>query len=841
MTQRPASLAAYLTTFAGVPVPLLGVELTGRVYGAHARLVLRQRYRNREAEAIEAIYTFPVPSDASLVGFAMEAGGRRVEATVKEREEAFKVYDDAVNAGHGAALLDQARANVFTASIGNLLPGEETVIEVVYVQALTADEGALRLMVPTLVAPRYIPGQPAGDRTAHGTAEPTDRVPDADRISPAIGAVSYGLSMDVAFDLGRHVDLSSPSHAVVATRDGDGCFHATFQSGEVALDRDLVLVATGVTEPESAVHSRGGLIANRAGGSDGTFALTIVPDLFDPKSPKAARDVVFLVDVSGSMQGASIEQARSALRLCLRHLGEGDRFQVIAFASSFTTFARALVPFNQRTLEEADRWVRALIANGGTEILEPLLAALPSGGGNRDRVIVLLTDGQVGNEAEILDRVLPRAEGARIYTFGIGTNVSDALLRDLSKRTGGATELIHPGERIDDKVTSQFARALASRVEQVTVDFVGLDAGELAPSTLPPLVDGEPWVVYGRYSEAGSGRVEVRGRLRGEQFFLSFPVELPASAKRDGLTALWATARIRDLEAAEPKLSGRRAEASRERIVGLGVEHGVASKYTSFVLVEKRTGARRTSGMPETRPVPVNAPAGWAVGQSATPASPPPAAHVARRASVVTANGPSTWKDSAPLPYRGPSGGGGAGGGATRGGPGGRLGEQRQRPGGPPKAAKKAHPERLGGLDVWYGRASSAGSDKSAPSPSAPSRPEAPPSRDLSSLTALFERQLASGLWEGDDGSPGQSLVATAKALEECASLGVDSSHVVFGALLEKAIEALCAITTGAGDAPAALRALNAALAVAAGPRLQATVKSAILAVTLARQAAPRV
>src|SRR5262245_11709000 len=193
--------AACLRTTDGRAVPLLGVALGGEVFGAHARVVLRQRYKNRESKPIEAVYTFPIPSDATLTGFAMECDGRRIEADVKEREEAFAVYDAAVSKGHGAALLEQDRPNVFTASVGNLLPDEETIVEVTFLQKLTADEGALRLMIPTLVAPRYIPGTPAGDRTGHGAADPTNVVPDADRITPKIGTVGYGLAMDIVFDL----------------------------------------------------------------------------------------------------------------------------------------------------------------------------------------------------------------------------------------------------------------------------------------------------------------------------------------------------------------------------------------------------------------------------------------------------------------------------------------------------------------------------------------------------------------------------------------------------------------------------------------------------------------
>src|SRR5690349_20304616 len=160
------------------PIPLRGVEVTGEVLGGHAQVTVRQRYQNAETKPVEAVYTFPLPSDATLTGFAMTCAGRRLDGVVKEREEAFRDYDDALFAGHGAALLEQERPNVFTASVGNLLPQEETVVEITYVQRVPADEGALRWSVPTLVAPRYIPGKPAGDRTADGWTEPTDQVPD---------------------------------------------------------------------------------------------------------------------------------------------------------------------------------------------------------------------------------------------------------------------------------------------------------------------------------------------------------------------------------------------------------------------------------------------------------------------------------------------------------------------------------------------------------------------------------------------------------------------------------------------------------------------------------------
>lgn len=599
-----------LETEKGVAVPLRGVKVEASVLGAHARVLVKQHYCNEEANPVEAIYTFPLPSDATLTGFAMTCKGRRLDGQVRDREEAFREYDEALWKGHGAALLDQERANVFTASVGNLLPGEETVIEVEYIQRLLADEGALRFVLPTLVAPRYMPGVPAGDRTGGGWADPTTAVPDADRISPPIGDVRYGLALDLTFAVDADLEIESPSHAIRAQREADH-WRVRFEQDEVALDRDIVIVARNVRQGPVT-----GIACHRTGAGPGTFALTVVPDLFDAQVRRESQHVVFVLDTSGSMDGSSLPPAKAALKLCLRHLREGDRFHVIEFNSTHSSFTADAVAFTQANLEKADQWVNGLQATGGTEILEPLVQAVRAAG---DGIVVLLTDGLVGNEREVLDAVL-EARGsrqARVFSLGIGTNISDALLRDLARRTGGAVESIHPGERIDEKVVAQFSRALARRVTDVALKFVDVEVSDLAPSPAPCLLDSEPWTLFGRYTEAGRGRVEIRGELDGEPFSLDVPVALAEEARAEALPKLWASERIRDLEASE--IGARRSAALQQRIKQLAVEAGIASEYTSFVVVETREADRLATGQPVTRYVPVNAPAGWAMFHPVAP------------------------------------------------------------------------------------------------------------------------------------------------------------------------------------------------------------------------------
>ncbi|XXF81501.1 VIT domain-containing protein [Myxococcaceae bacterium GXIMD 01537] len=855
---------AGLFTRAGAPVPLQGVEVSGELLGGHARVRVLQRYRNDEKKPVEAVYIFPLPSDGTLTAFSMTCDGRRVEGVIQERETAFKTYDDAITAGHGAALLDQERPNVFTAQVGNLLPGEETLVEVEFLQTLHAEEGCVRWMLPTLVAPRYIPGAPQGPRTSHGTAQPTNRVPDADRITPAVGDARYGLKVDLLVDLSREVVVESPSHKLKLTKvDGGAGQRVGLDAAHVVLDRDLVLTlrAQDTREPLTT------LATHRRGTEAGTFALTVVPDLLELASIPKKQDVVFLVDVSGSMDGESLPQAKGALRLCLRHLREGDRFNIIAFDDSFRSCFNDAATFTQRTLEEADRWVAALQAGGGTELLAPMLAAVQ---GLPDGVVVLLTDGQVGNEDEILQAVLGARKTARVYSFGIGTNVSDALLKDMARQTDGAVEFIHPGERIDDKVVAQFSRALAPRVSDLEVTFEGVEGTELAPATLPPLVDGVPWTLFGRYTTPGHGKLVLRGRAGREPFALTVPVAFPDASERPMVEKLWAAERIRAWEGAA--LVGRRAEAMKDRIVQLALAHGIVTKYTSFVVVEKRAAERLATGQPETRVVPVHAPAGWAMfdtakeeaegsfgGAPAVPAGPPPPRRISQSMpaiqpmkkarstgafQAVPAPPPAPASMPAPSPARpAPAAAAPSKSGSILDRLLGVFGDSGAppAPGAPPRMhspasvaeAEESYADsfREARAEADYADDEAASYGFASPEPLEFESEAAPKQAEASGgPVALLGRQLANGLWAGVGSGPEPVRQArgTALALLELLHQGITSSHALHGAQVKKAVEALLTLAASLSNAPeVAELALGVAWLAASGPRTRGRITQA--------------
>lgn len=776
-------------------VPLQGVDVAVDVVAGQARLTVCQRWRNDEAEPVEAVYVFPLPPRAAVTGLQIACGGELTVAELDEREAAFAQYDKAVLDGHGAALLEQERPDVFTLSLANLLPGETTEVTLTLVQPLHADEGSLRWVLPTVVAPRYIAGTAKGDRTGHGTAEPTDRVPDADRITPPIGDAPYRLHVRGRVQLGAKVGVSSPSHGAALAVTGEG----QFELHGWPLDRDLIVDIAGELAAPAGVVCQA-----PTGQLPGIVAATIVPDL--GIGPRAPLDVVFVLDRSGSMEGAAMPAAKKALRLCLRHLRQGDRFQIIAFDDRLALLGSALQPFDDAAMRRADQWLDGIGPRGGTELLQAMEAALGLTAGG---LIVLLTDGQIGNEDEVLRRTLQLCRGARICSLAIGTAVSDALLADMARQTHGAIERVHPDDRLDERVLQLFAKATAARVTGVKVAWHGVDVGDLCPQEPADLCDGVPWVLAGTWQSAGAGELEVSGTGPAGPFAIRLPVVLDASAPElPGLAQVWAAQRIAELDALSA--TGRRAGTVRQEIVRISKQYGVLSKHTSFVLVQKRQGDRRAKGLPELRVVPVAAADGWAMLRS--PALPPmqfAAYHTATPAGVMAMSFVSAPPPS-PMP------------GSAR-----RM-RSPSAPLPPPPSPSASAPSFLSKVQSFLSSppvppAASAitgqfavfdASDAVAAAEPAPTDP----------VEAILMRQRADGLW----GAAADDWRETAKALTALADAGVTSAHPLHGAPIKKALEALCARAEQGERGSALLAALRAGLRLASGGRTRARVERAL-------------
>ena len=581
------------------PVPLTGVSIDAEITTFCARVVVTQRYVNRQSTPIEATYLFPLDEGAAVCGFEAIIDGTRVVGEVKERDEAFRQYDDAIERGDGAFLLDEERPDVFQASIGNLPPGKEALVRVTYVTELACSGPALRFTVPTTVSPRYAP---EADRAGVGR-------PDADALNPPRAwQVPYGLQLSVTLAMSGVISrVDSPSHPISVAMNGQ---HATvtLSTRTTALDRDFVLAieTAGLDTPVAWVE--------QDDDGSGAIAVAFVPKLATGSSPA---DITFVVDRSGSMQGGSIEEVRNALQLCLRSMIPGCRFNIVGFGSTFRALFKQSRVYDEASLAEASKHVDGLDADlGGTEIL-PALQFVLAGRADRSlpRHIVVLTDGEVTNTDAVLALARSNCADARIFTFGIGAGASHHLVNGLARAGGGTAEFIFPGEHIEPKVMRQFGRLLSPALTNVRIDW---GAADVTPATasLPPVFSGDRLLAYALAKKVSASVIKLSADSPAGPLSLEAAIDPSHATRSQAVGALAARARIRELEESPEWLTSRgsrqtqrKASAVKQEIVALAVKYGLVSRETSFVAVERRDVP--VQGGMVLRRVPIAVTTGW--------------------------------------------------------------------------------------------------------------------------------------------------------------------------------------------------------------------------------------
>ena len=588
-----------LITNEGTPVPLVGVAADGMITGRAAKMRIRQRFENCEDVAIEAVYKFPLPEGCSVCGFTISHGDRVLRGEVEEREEAFRRYDEALEQGNGAYLLDEERPNIFTLSVGNVPPRHAVEIEVSYVSLLATNAGEVRFSLPTTISPRYVPAD----------------TPDQDGI-PVADLVNPDFRLDVPYGLSLHLDLhgrteiagvESPSHPI-RTGYTDDAISVEFSSDTVAMDHDFVLTIRYAEEFESRAYS--------FEDDDHRFVqVDFCPRLDDVTTDAGlASEVVFLLDCSGSMGGSSIAQAKKALEVFLRGLPSGALFNVYRFGSTFESLFPESGAYDSGTLQAALHYLSCVHADlGGTELLAPLrrIYETPVSGGVI-RNVVLLTDGQIGNEAEVLNLV-QRDSHTRLFTVGIGYGPNEHLTKRLAAVTQGATESVAPGERIESKVLRLFGKVMRGAVEDLVLDW-GAHA-EQAPAR-PVVYDGECVSILARLPQDADVPASIRltGSGNGEVRHWDVPVARADDAAV-AMPLLWARERIAEIEEGTSAVRGSRQVGRKElgldtEVVALSKQYGLLSRSTSFVTVESRVDADKCAEM-QLRKVPSMLTRGW--------------------------------------------------------------------------------------------------------------------------------------------------------------------------------------------------------------------------------------
>jgi Ca-activated chloride channel family protein len=591
-------------------LPLDRLDVRAAIVGLLSRTVVTTEFVNVHETPLEATYVFPLPDRAAVTGMTMTADGRTVEAELQERGAARETYDRAVAAGQRASIAEEERPDVFTMRVGNIMPGERVTVELRLVGPLPYEDGAATFRFPLVVAPRYVPGTPLGATPAgDGQLRDTDAVPDASRISPPVLLPGFPnplrLSIDVTIDpAGLTLGEVRSSLHTVARADG----HITIGAGERA-DRDLILrlAYDGASQAAVTVPDEDRDADDR---EQGTYQVTVVPPV--ASAAPRPKDVVLLLDRSGSMGGWKMVAARRAAARVVDTLTAGDRFAVVTFDHQIgrpDDLGAGLVDASDRHRFRAVEHLARVDARGGTELLAPLhqgLTLLRPGGRGRDRVLVLVTDGQVGNEDQILQDVTPLIGGTRLHTIGIDRAVNAGFLGRLAALGAGRCELVESEDRLDEAMEHIHRRIGAPVVTDLTVTADGLTLLDdtRSPARLPGLYPGVPLVVSGRYAGAGTGSITVTGRTRDDR---PFSATVPVQRREEpAIAAQWARARLRDLE-------DRYAAGEHDlepSIVATSLRFGVLCRFTAYVAVDSRV----VNDDGETRRVtqPVELPSGWA-------------------------------------------------------------------------------------------------------------------------------------------------------------------------------------------------------------------------------------
>jgi Ca-activated chloride channel homolog len=585
--------------------PLKHTEVRGAISGSLARITVTQIFENIAPNAIEAVYTFPLPQDAAVDDMTIQVGGRTIRSVIKRREEARAIYEKANATGHTAALLDQERPNIFSQAVANIMSGEQVSVTISYAETLQYQDGGYEFVFPMVVGPRYI----------RGWAPDTDKVPDASRITPNVAAVpgtraGHDISLELAIDAGVPIqELRSPSHQIDVERTAMGFAKVKLQNEGEIPNKDFVLKYSVAGEQISdAVLSHW---VPQGSADDGYFTLILQPPTRVPESDITPKELVFVLDTSGSMSGFPIEKGKELISRALDELYPGDTFNVITFSGDTQILFPEPVFPTAENIRMAKNLLSGRHGGGGTEMMKAIRAALqPSDSQDHLRVVCFVTDGYVGNDMEIIGEV-QKHPNARVFAFGIGNSVNRFLIEGMAKAGRGDSEVVMLNDKADEAAHRLYERLRSPLLTDLSLDWRGLPVSDIYPQRLPDLFDGKPLCVTGRYTAPIKGSIRLRGKRAGEDFVRDIPVALASGGNQnDVLAGFWARRRIDDLMSqdwAGIQAGNTKPEVQKE-ITQLGLDYRLMTQFTSFVAVEDRIVTK--DGKPQRVEVPAEMPEG---------------------------------------------------------------------------------------------------------------------------------------------------------------------------------------------------------------------------------------
>ena len=530
------------------------VRITGNIIGKFGSFEIVQEYKNTTKDLLEVGYTFPIVKTATVVGFEITIGDKVLKGKCKEKEEARKEYQQNLVDGNSAYLMEQDTDNIFNISIGKIQSGEEVTVKIQYIDKFEIVDNSIQVLIPTLVTPKY--KSQITENLVYGKVDYT---------------VDFNINIDKAIN---RRSISCPTHTINIIDEEDS---ERIEVVDYDMSKDFKLSIELKNELSSNA-----ITSKTKDGQDIVY-LSFMPEILDSYED-SEKEYIFIVDVSGSMAGNKIEETKKAVIECLKQLDVGDKFNIIPFESRFQAMNVTSIEYNESTMKDAEKYVNSLVPLGGTEILSPIKFALYEK--ETDKIILLFTDGQVGNETEIIQFVDENIGNSRLFPFGIDSNVNSAFIKELAKVGNAKAELIHPNEKIDDKIIRTFARIQTPLLENLKIDYGKSKLlNEIREEKC--LFNYEFFNVFAKLEDVADD-IQLKGKILDKEYI--WKINKKDIKKTDvDLEVLFAKQEMDRLDVYVR--NSRRDEKSqnyKKMIVDLAVKYNINSKYTSFITVNER-------------------------------------------------------------------------------------------------------------------------------------------------------------------------------------------------------------------------------------------------------------
>jgi|GEM_PF-349791 len=590
-----------------VECPLKHTDVAADVSGFIARVKVTQTFYNPFKDKIEAVYVFPLPHGSAVDDMTMVIGDRRIVGLIRKRDTARAIYEQAIAQGRTAALLEQERPNIFVQSVGNIDPGQEIRIEISYLDVLEYDMGEYTFHFPMVVGPRFNPPGSAGGIGAAPVGAPgaSGQKTEIEYMKPG-QRNGHDIALSLNLNAGVPVrDLRSTSHnAEVMQVDATRAAAKLLPADSIPNKDFVVKYKVAGEKPEMAL-----LAHNLGEGSDGYFMLMIQPRLDDELAKAPPREVCFLIDVSGSMRGRPTEQVKQTMEQFFKLSKPDDTIQVVTFAGQANALFEKYLPATQANVEKALDFTRSIQGGGGTMMIEGIKKVVEEPvAPDRVRIVIMLTDGYIGNEKQIIDEVDRRCgDQIRFWAVGIGNSVNRFLIDGVARQGGGMGKVLGLGDNPAELVPEIVERIHRAQLSNIRIDWNSLGVYDIYPMRVPELWAGRPVVLHGKFYEAGRDVIMINGLIEGKPVSYPLEVALPdAEAAHNVLAPVWARKKIEDLSY---QMMGSEVQELVDEITDTALTYRLMSQYTSFVAVdEKDLGTLREPATPPRRvtvPVPM--------------------------------------------------------------------------------------------------------------------------------------------------------------------------------------------------------------------------------------------